>query len=331
VSTRLRDYYEVLGVPRTASQDEIKAAFRRLARQYHPDVNPGDANAEERFKEISEAYEVLGDPEKRREYDDLVSGRRRPQEAGAGGSPFGGGQAPGGGFEYRTVDPDDLEDMFGSSSPFSDFFYDIFGGGGQRGRGGRGPGAGAGFGRRSRPRQGEDIEAETTITLEEAYRGATRSLEIEEPGGTRRIDVDIPPGVRDGALIRVQGAGGRGRDGGAPGSVFLRVHVRPHPTFRREGDDLYVRVPVPLDVAVLGGEVAAPTPRGTMAQVRVPPETQNGTRLRLRGLGMPSEGGRGNGDLYVEVDLRIPIPVPRELREAMERLRAARGATVGGH
>ena len=329
MSTRVRDYYEFLGVPRTASQKDIKSAFRKLARQHHPDVNPGEPAAAERFKEINEANEVLSDPEKRRKYDELGPDWRQYEQWEAagrpGGSPFGqsaggAGGGPGGPFgqsrrvEYRTTSPEDLEDLFGSDSPFSDFFHDVYG----RGEAGGGRGFDTG------PLQGEDVEAETTITLEEAFRGTERTLEMQTPQGGRRVEVKIPPGMRDGARVRVAGQGGQGRNGGPSGDIYVRVHLRPHPVFRREGDDLYVRVPVPLDVALLGGEVLVPTLRGNSVSLRVPPETQNGIRLRLRGLGMPRVRGEGNGDLYAEVDVRLPIPVPPEARELAERLRQVR-------
>jgi DnaJ-class molecular chaperone len=168
---------------------------------------------------------------------------------------------------------------------------------------------------------GEDVEAETWITLEEAFRGTTRTVEMQAPQGPRRVEVTIPAGIQDGARVRVPGQGSRGQGGGQAGDMFIRVRVRPHPTFRREGDDLYVRVPVPLDVALLGGEVMVPTLKGTPVSLRVPPETQNGRRLRLRGLGMPHLRGQGSGDLYAEVDVRLPVPLTPEVRELAERLR----------
>ena len=305
----------MLGVPRTASDKEIKAAFRKLARQHHPDVNPDDAEAAERFKEINEAREVLGDPEKRRRYDQLGPDWRREdarqQARGPDASPFGQGVR----VEYQGVDPEDMEDLFGSGSPFSDFYNEVFGGAGRAGRRG-----GFGVG----PVAGEDVEAETTITLDEAYRGTARTLEMQTGDGTRRVEVRIPAGVRDGARVRASGQGTPGRDGGQSGDLYLRVRVRPHPTFQREGDDLSMRAQVPLDVALLGGEVLVPTLRGAAVSLRVPPGTQNGRRLRLRGLGMPRASGSGNGDLYAEVDVRLPDPVPAEARELAERLREAR-------
>jgi DnaJ-class molecular chaperone len=174
---------------------------------------------------------------------------------------------------------------------------------------------------RAAPRRGEDVEVDTDITLEEAYNGATRTVTLETPRGTRRVDVRIPPGVRDGARVRAAGQGGEGAAGGERGDLFVRVHVLPHPIFEREGHDLRVRVPVPLDVALFGGEVKVPTLKGNDVILRVPPNTQNGTRLRLRGLGMPKLHGRGNGDLYAEVDVRLPVPLSEEQRRALEVLR----------
>src|SRR5215813_687107 len=314
MASRIRDYYEVLGVPRTASQKEIKAAFRKLARKHHPDVNPSDTGAAETFKEINEAHEVLGDPEKRKKYDQLGPDWERYEAWDAagrpGGSPFGGSAR----VEYRTVSPDDLNDLFGSDSPFSDFFHDLYGQGARA----RGPG-GPPFDVDTLP--GEDVEAETTITLEEAYRGTERTVELHTPQGSRRVQVRVPPGIGDGARVRAAGQGTAGRDGGRPGDLFIRVHVLPHPTFRRHGDDLSVRVQVPLDVALLGGEVMVPTLRGTGVSLRVPAETQNGTRLRLRGLGMPRLRAEGTGDLYAEVDVRLPVPLTQEIRELAQKLR----------
>lgn len=306
-----RNYYEVLGVSRTASQEEVRSAFRRLARQYHPDVNPDNPEALEKFKEISEAYEVLGDSEKRRQYDELSSQQRQP-----GGRARQRGQPSGQGIrvEYRTANPEDLEDLFGSASPFSDFFHDIFG---------RSEGtAGVRFG--SPVEQAEDLEGETEISLEEAYGGTSRTLEVSGLQGTRRVEVNIPAGVRDGARVRAAGQGGGQPGGSARGDLYVRVHIRPHPRFRREGDDLHVRVPVPLEVAILGGEVTVPTLRGTPVSAHVAPETQNGTRLRLRGLGMPVPGSSRHGDLYAEVDVRLPVPTPPELRHVVEQLQASR-------
>jgi curved DNA-binding protein len=309
VATTYKDYYATLGVPRDADQKQVKSAFRKLARKHHPDVNPNDPSATERFREINEAYEVLSDPEKRRRYDEAGS------QPFGGNGPFGGGGGPQ--VEYRTGTAEDFEDLFGGADPFSDFFHDMFG------RSARGT-------RTARPRRGQDVEGEVEISLEEAYAGTARTVELSTPSGVRRIEVRIPPGIADGARVRAAGQGGEGRGGADRGDLYVRVHVRPHPVFRREGDTLYVRVPVPVDVAVLGGEVTVPTLRGTRANLRIPPGTQNGARLRLRGLGMPRHRGEGHGDLIAEVELRIPEVISPEARALAEAMRRAReGAPVG--
>jgi curved DNA-binding protein len=321
MATAFKDYYETLGVPRTASQKDIKAAYRKLARKYHPDVNPGDKSAEERFKEINEANEVLSDPEKRKKYDE-VGPRWREYEAWEkagrpGPNPFAQAEV-----EYRTASPEDFQDLFGGADPFSDFFHDIFGRPGAAARGRAG-----GRGRRTttpRPQRGEDIEGETEISLEEAYTGTTRTVEIADPTGTHRVQVKIPAGIADGARVRAAGQGTPGYAGGPSGDLYVRVRVRPHPVFRREGDTLYIRIPVPLDVALLGGEVTVPTLKGTSVQLRVPPGTQNGAKLRLRGLGMPWLRGEGSGDLIAEVDVRLPTQLTPEVRALAEAMRNQR-------
>ncbi|HEV7677290.1 MAG TPA: DnaJ C-terminal domain-containing protein [Candidatus Dormibacteraeota bacterium] len=319
-ATGFKDYYATLGVPPGAPQKDIRSAYRKLARQHHPDVNPGDSGAEARFKEINEAHEVLSDAEKRAQYDEMRERWQRgerwqPAGAGGGGSAGGGGAA---GAGYSTMSAEDLEDLFGNSSPFSDFFNDFF----ARGTGAAG-GAASGTRTRTRTRaqRGEDVEAETEIGLDEAYSGTTRTVEF---GDGRRIEVRIPPGIRDGARVRAAGQGGAGRGEGASGDLYVRVRIRPHPRFRRDGDDLTTRVEVPLDVALLGGEVPVPTLRGTTAQLRIPPGTQNGARLRLRGLGMPRLRGGGNGDLIAEVDVRLPSRITPELQRLAEGLRGQR-------
>jgi DnaJ-class molecular chaperone len=335
VATTFQDYYAILGVPRTATQKEIKAAFRKLARKHHPDLNQNDSSAESKFKEINEANEVLSDPEKRRKYDELGPRWReyeawekagKPGSSPFGGSPFGRGGAGGNGgpqVEYRTVSPEDLEGMFGDADPFSDFFYSMFGQSGgaatqpRRGRGGRT--------RTAPPRRGQDVEGTTEITLDEAYSGTTRTLEIvDETGRTRRLEVRIPAGVADGARVRAAGQGGQGSSGAAAGDLFVTVHVRPHPRFVREGDNLRTVVEVPLDTALLGGEVAVPTLRGTTAQLRIAPAAQNGARLRLRGLGMPKLRGGGHGDLIAEINVRLPAQLTPAAKKLADELRAER-------
>jgi curved DNA-binding protein len=331
VATTFQDYYAILGVPRTATQKEIKTAFRKLARKHHPDLNQNDSSAERRFKEINEANEVLSDPEKRRKYDELGPRWReyeawekagKPGASPFGGSPFGGGGGGGNGgpqVEYRTVSPEELEGMFGDADPFSDFFHSMFGrsaGPAQRSRGRT---------RATPPRRGQDVEGSAEITLEEAYAGTTRTVEmVDEAGRTRRLEVKIPAGVADGARVRAAGQGGQGSSGAGAGDLYVTVHIKPHPRFKREGENVRTVVDVPLDTALLGGEVPVRTLRGTTAQLRVAPGTQNGAKLRLRGLGMPKLHGGGHGDLIAEVNVRLPAQLTPEAKRLAEELRAER-------
>ncbi len=333
-----KDYYDALGVDKDADQAEIRRAFRRLARKHHPDVNPDDPEAEERFKEINEAYEVLHDPEKRQKYDRLGANWRRYEQAGAQPGGFNWSQwttgAPGGGsgrVHVRHGTPEDLEDLFGGGgSPFSDFFTQIFGGmrsGGAAGtaaggspRGGA-AGAGAqpgGFEYRARPQQGRDFKQEVDISLREAYEGTTRI--IQKDG--RRLEVKIPAGARTGTRVRVAGEGGAGTAGGDAGDLFLQVNVRPDAQFERQGDDLRVKAPVDLCTAVLGGESEVPTLAGPV-MLTIPPETQNRQVFRLQGKGMPKLRNPGeHGDLYAEVDVRLPIDLTPRQRELFEELQS---------
>jgi curved DNA-binding protein len=288
---KTKDYYEVLGVPRTATQKEVSAAFRKLARKHHPDLNAGDKEAEARFKEISEAHDVLRDPKKRKLYDEFGPNWAAAQAAGAQpGQSRGGG---GGGFrteggprvEYRTVTPEDMEDLFGEGGGIGDIFGSIFGN------------------QRTRVRQQSvDVEAPITVSLAEVYRGTSRTVEL--PGG-RRVEVKVPPGVKEGTVLRVPG-------------LRATVQVAPDPVFTREGKDgkdLRVVVPVPLHVALRGGEVSAPTIKGGQVKFTIPPETQNGTKIRLRGLGLPDPKGGAPGDMYAEVRVQLPVPMDEQTRK----------------
>ncbi len=307
--TTFKDYYATLGVPRTATEKEIKAAFRKLARAHHPDVNQGDKSAEDRFKEINEANEVLGDPEKRKKYDELGPRWQEYEQwerAGKPGpNPFAGNEQ----FGYRTVSPEELEGMFGSRAPFSDFFQQFFGGAGAE----QDPGFGPARSRRRVVRRGQDVEGDAEINLEEAYAGAALTVDLSSADGPRRVEVKIPAGIHEGARVRASGQGSPGRGGGPRGDLMIRIHIRPHPVFTRTGSDLSVRVATPLATAIAGGTVPVPTLRGTTAQLTIPAGTQNGSRLRLRGLGMPHLHGGGSGDLLATVDIRLPLPPPDEL------------------
>ena len=322
-----KDYYQTLGVAKTASDKELKQAYRKLARKHHPDVNPGDKSAESRFKEINEAYEVLGDPEKRRKYDELGANWRMYEQAQQqgqgvpGGNPFGGAGGawninmggPGGG--YRTMTEEEMHDLFGNEDPFSDFFKTFFGGGGSRDAGGR-----ARQGRAPRTQKGRDIEHEVELTLEEAYHGATRRISIKQGGHARSVDVRIPVGVKDGSRVRAAGEGEAGANGGTSGDLYLRVRIKPHPVFERKGTDLHAKVAVPVTTAVLGGEAQVPTITGSV-RLKIPETTQSGQIFRLKGHGMPAVGKPDDrGDLYATVEIQLPRSLTKEQRQHYEAL-----------
>jgi DnaJ-class molecular chaperone len=317
-----KDYYSILGVSKTASEKEIKQAFRKLARKYHPDVNPGDKSAEARFKEINEANEVLSDPAKRKKYDELGANWRQYEAAGAGaGGPFAG--QPGGqwnwgtgGGGFRTMTEEEMADMFGggdADSPFSDFFQTFFGGGGRGGeRRARS---------RSRQQKGRDLEHEYELDLESAAHGGVHRLQLRHDGSARNVEVRIPPGVVDGSLVRVAGEGGRGSGGAASGDLFLRIRLKAHPAYQVNGRDLTTHVSVPVSTAVLGGEVNVVTLGGKTVRVKVPETTQPGLKLRLRGLGLPALGDKSTpGDLFVIVDVALPRSLDAQTRKAYEEL-----------
>jgi len=307
-----KDYYKILGVDKNASEKDIKKAFRRLARKHHPDVNPNDARAEDRFKEINEAHEVLSDPEKRRKYDRLGADWHRYQQRGGepGGFDWGRWTTGQPGVNVRYGTPEDLQDLFGADSPFSDFFSQIFGGMGG------GPGAG-GFRQQIRPQRGQDFEQPVEISLQEAYGGTTRILQKDN----QRLEVKIPAGARTGTRVRMGGHGGRGVGGAQPGDLFLRVRVMPDRRFERKEADLHTTVPVDLYTMVLGGEVRVPTMTGEVV-LTIPAGTQSGRSFRLRGKGMPRlRQPDQHGDLYAKVEVRLPTKLTPKEQELFEQLR----------
>ena len=304
-----KDYYEALGVEKTATAEQIKKAYRKLARQHHPDVNPNDKNAEQKFKEINEAHEVLSDPEKRKKYDQFGADWQRYQQqpggAGRGGQPGAGfdwSQYTQGGGGFAEGRP------FGEGEDFSDFFGSLFGNMGGGRAGGSRPGAGA------------DYQAELELSLEEAYHGGPRTITVNG----KNLRLTIQPGVADGQTIRLRDQGGPGRNGGPNGSLLITFRIRPDSRYARTGDDLTQDVPVSIYKALLGGEQTVDTLSGPV-KIKLKPETQNGTRVRLRGKGFPVYKQPGQfGDLYLRLTLTLPQNLTEQEKELIRQLAALR-------
>jgi DnaJ-class molecular chaperone len=336
-----KDYYQVLGISKEATNDEIKKTFRKLARKYHPDVNPGDKKAEEKFKEINEAYEVLSDPEKRKKYDTLGPNWQEqfgPQFTRRTYS-----------NPYRTTPSD-----FDTTTGFSDFFEALFG---RANTGATSTRTGGSTQDNFRRRVGDNIEQPVEVTLQEAYTGATRTFNIQSTevcptchgtgevssrpcstcGGqgmstkTKRLQVKIPAGVDNGSKIRVAGEGQPGIGGGPRGDLFLVISVKLDPLFERKGDDLYVDIDVDLVSAMLGGEEPVPLPDGRKLVLTIPPETQNGRQFRLSGKGMPRLRSEGSGVLFARAKVVLPMQLTSEERELFEELGRTRGRGTEVH
>jgi molecular chaperone DnaJ len=330
-----KNYYDRLGIKKDATEKEIKGAYRRLARKYHPDVNPGDKSAEDKFKQINEAYEVLSDKDKRKKYDQYGDQwQYADQFAQAGGQP--GGQArywqysPGGGTHYE---------FSGNAGDMDSIFAELFGSSRSR----------TGY-RRTQPKRGQDLESPVKVTLEEAYSGTKRmiSLQDEDPCPTcqgtgqiqnvlcgtcrgagvvpriRRLEVTIPPGVNNGSKVRIAGKGHPGYQGGPNGDLFLKISVMSHSLLERQGDNLSVNVNVPVTVAVLGGEVQVPTLKSKLA-LKIPPVTQNGRVFRLTGQGMPHLGSTARGDLLAKINVVLPTNLSEKEKDLFKKLSELRG------
>src|ERR1700693_1513928 len=315
MAVQFRDYYETLGVSKTATEDEIKSAFRKLARKYHPDVAKDKKAAEEKFKQINEAYEVLSDPEKRKKYDQLGANWNQP---GGFQPPPEWGAQPAGGYHQWGGDGGGVQFEFGGTG-FSDFFEAFFGGG-------RGRSAFGGFGgREATVERGADVEADILVTLEEALHGSTRTVSLRRPGSNKveTYQVKIPRGVHEGQRIRLRGQGEAGARGGKSGDLFLRVRLAKHPDFSVEGSDLIHEVKVEPWRAVLGTDLKVPTLEGNV-RLKITPGTQGGQRFRLRGQGLAGISGK-RGDLYVVVQINVPKKLTEREREIWNQLAKLHG------
>ena len=311
-----KDYYKILGVDKKASQDEIKKAYRKLAVKYHPDKNPGNKEAEEKFKEIGEANEVLCDPDKRKLYDQLGSNWKQYRDAGNDPSPAGGrarySQGAPGGQYYYEFEGDPSEFFGGGSSGFSDFFESFFGRGTRQGKGFSGTGGFSGFGADI---PGNDLAGEITISLQEAYTGTERIIDI----GGEKIKLKIKPGAYSGLKLLAKGKGEKAQ-GGKAGNLYITINVSPHPDYERKGNDLYMNMPVDLFTALLGGKMEIQTLSGRI-NMKIPEGTQNGKQFRLKGKGMPVYGTSSHGDLYVKIQVKLPDKLTPEQKELVMKLR----------
>lgn len=294
------DYYQILGVSKSASKDEIRKAFKKIARENHPDAKPNDSAAAERFKQAAEAYDVLGDDEKRKKYDQYGENWKHVQEGGF----------PGGGNPFRSGGPVDvdLRDLFGGGGAvdLEQLFGGMFGGGGGGAR------------MRPQPRRGQDLQTSITIPFTMAANGGEYEITLNRDRRTERIAVKIPAGIDSGQSVRLAGQGGSGVNGGAPGDVLVTVNVAPHPYFRREGNNLLIEVPVTVSEAILGSKIDVPTMNGDLVTMTLPPGTSSGAKLRLRGKGIPKLKTGVPGDQLVQIKIQVPREIDDRSRELIE-------------
>lgn len=306
----VKDYYKILGVDKSATADQLKKAYRKLAVKYHPDKNQGNKAAEEKFKELNEAYEVLSDPEKRRKYDQFGENWQRYEQRGGKAEDFDWSQwRPSG--SGRAQSYGNMEDMFGGEEHFSDFFEQMFG---------------QSFGRRQQqPGRGKDMQAVMEVSLEDAYNGGTRQVEVNG----ERLNIKLKPGLYQGQVIRLKGKGSPGRKGGTHGDLLISIQLTPHPHYELKGNDIHSKVPVDLYTAVLGGKITVPTP-GTPVNMTLPAGTDSGKVFRLKGKGMPVYNDSAKqGDLYLEVIVHIPTGLNEEEKELFRRLAEIRHSKKG--
>lgn len=314
----MKDYYKILGVDKNASQDDIKKAYRKMALKYHPDKTKGDKEAEDKFKKANEAYAVLSDPEKRKQYDTYGSEdfqQRYTQEDIFQGSDIGsilrefginlGGMGGMGGGNFRTT----FRTSRGGGSPFEDIFSQMGGGGGFRREDSS---------RYQQPVKGQDLSLELSIPLEEVLHGAQKTISLGHGG--KKVSVKIPAGIESGKKLRVSGKGNPSSSGGPPGDLYLHVNVLSHPTFTREGSNLIVDKEIPYSSAILGTKVSVPTLDGSHLNVTVPPGTQPGKKLRLKGYGLPKSARGPRGDLLARIGVKVPKSVNKEQKKLIEEL-----------
>ncbi len=308
-----KDYYKVLGVERSASQDDIRKAYRKLAVKYHPDKNPGNKQAEDKFKEITEAHEVLGDPEKRKKYDELGSDWQSYSRGQRGAGDYGDwfnqrGRSYAGGNQYYSYSAD-AEDLFRNMGGFSDFFESFFGGGHFASAGGR---AGA----RRAPRKGGDYEAELHVSLEEALKGTERLVAVD----SRKLRIRIAPGTPSGQKLRLKSQGAQSPTGGQRGDLIVTIRVDKHPHFKEEAGNLYHTLSIDVPTAVLGGKKRVTLPSGQTVNLTIPPGTGSGTSLRIKGKGLQRPGTSETGDVLVRIEIHVPKKLTPEQKEAVEKL-----------